>query len=130
MDKKVQEARMLAAAYKTAKMREEGLTQEQLASEFNVTQGLVAAWMSARARIPDATLLRLSERLGFNPLKIRPELADKYRLAKRILTNEARVDPVRELLEQLTDDELSQVELLAEMLMLRRAREEDTSQKQ
>lgn len=126
MDKKKQEARILMAEYKAAKMRENGLTQGVLADELGVTQGLVTQWMNAYARIPDTTLLLLAERLGFDPLKVRPELAEKYALAKRVLTNEDQVDSLRELLEQLTDDELAQVELLTEMLIARRERTSKT----
>lgn len=114
------------AEYKAAKMRENGLTQGVLADELGVTQGLVTQWMNAYARIPDTTLLLLAERLGFDPLKVRPELAEKYALAKRVLTNEDQVDSLRELLEQLTDDELAQVELLTEMLIARRERTSKT----
>lgn len=126
MDKKKQEARILMAEYKAAKMRENGLTQGVLADELGVTQGLVTQWMNAYARIPDTTLLLLAERLGFDPLKVRPELAEKYALAKRVLTNEDQVDSLRVLLEQLTDDELAQVELLTEMLIARRERTSKT----
>lgn len=123
MDKKKLESQMVQAAYKKAQRRENGLTQEKLADEFSVTQGLVTQWMTGRARIPDTTLLLLSERLGFDPLEVRPGLAENFALAKKILTNEDQVQALVKKMELLSDDELDQLELLAEMMLLRRERE-------
>lgn len=123
MDKKVREAQIVKLAYREAKRLEPGLTQELLAEEFGVTQGLVTQWFNARARIPDTTLLLLSERLGFDPAEVRPDLKDKLTLAKKVLTNEEQVNHLWKMLEPLDDSELDQVELFVEMLVEKKKRD-------
>ena len=126
MERKTTESLLVKAAYRKAQMRENGLTQETLADEFGVTQGLISHWLRGHTRIPDDALLLLSVRLRFDPVEVRPELTEKFALAKKVLTNEDQVEALRTKLGQLTEDELSQVELLAEMLVLRREREAKT----
>lgn len=122
MDDKQREAALVKAAYKRMKRQEDSLTQELLAEEFGVTQGLVGHWLNGISRIPDATLLLLSGRLGFDALEVRPSIRENYLLARKVLTNEDEVDQLRELLDQLTDEELDQVELMIEILVARRER--------
>jgi transcriptional regulator with XRE-family HTH domain len=122
MKTKKEEALALRSAYRMARAREEHLTQDSLAHELGVTQALVSHWMTGMTRIPDTTLLLLSVRLGFDPVEVRPEIATDFALAKKILTNDDLVDELREKLDRLTKEELDQVELLAEMLLLRRER--------
>ena len=123
MDKKVFEAQRVKEAYRNARKVDPSLTQEVLADEFGVTQGLVSAWFSARARIPDTTLLMLCGRLGFDPLDVRPDLSDKLALAKKVLTNEEQAEQLWQMLAPLGEEELSQVELFVEMLLEKKRRE-------
>ena len=57
-----------------AQKKEPDLTQESLAGEIGVTQGLVGQWMSGRTSIPDKRLLWLSQRLDFDPVEFRPSI--------------------------------------------------------
>lgn len=73
---RVQEGRKLSQLIESAKASEPGLTQESLASEMNVTQGLVGQWVAGKTPIPDRRLLWLSVRLRFDPVEFRPGIAD------------------------------------------------------
>lgn len=68
------EGRLLASYFAMAKDKDPSLTQESLAGEIGVSQGLVAQWLSGRTPIPDSRLLWLGVRLGFNPVEFRPAL--------------------------------------------------------
>jgi len=113
-DRKREEAKKVAEAYKARKRSERGLTQEKLAAELGFTQGLVTHWFTGRARIPDATLMLLAERLGFNPLEVRPEIAERHAIASRVL--DAHNDSGSDILSSLTPEEFDQVLKYAEFL--------------
>lgn len=50
-------------------------TQESLAHEMGVTQGLVSQWCTGNTAIPDRRLLWLADRLDFDCVTVRPSLA-------------------------------------------------------
>lgn len=58
--------------------REEGLTQEKLARELDVTMGTVWRWENAKADAPDATKRWLCERFNcsFDELLLEPPAMD------------------------------------------------------
>lgn len=119
MEDRKREAALVKAAYRVAKQRE-GLTQEKLASELDVTQGLVTQWLTARSRIPDNTLLALSLRLGFDAVEVRPSLREKYELASRAIAHSEQVDRIAELAQDLTPDELARLEAFVDYLRFSR----------
>lgn len=65
------EAQALRAYFDAAKSKEPSLTQESLADELDVSQGLIHQWLSGRTPIPEKRLHLLSRRLGFNPVDVR-----------------------------------------------------------
>lgn len=69
------EAEKLRAIFARAQDSELDLTQESLAAEMDVTQGLITQWFSGKKTpIPDKRLIWLSRRFKFNPLLIRPSM--------------------------------------------------------
>jgi transcriptional regulator with XRE-family HTH domain len=70
-EEKTREGRQVDAALRLADK-----TQESLANDFGITQGLVHQWISGKTRIPDLYLLKLGKALSFDPLSVRPELAE------------------------------------------------------
>ena len=50
------------------------LTQDSLAAEMGVSQGLVAQWVGGITAIPDKRLVWLGARLRFNPMEFRPSI--------------------------------------------------------
>jgi transcriptional regulator with XRE-family HTH domain len=71
------EGQKLNRFFELAKEREgDSLTQDSLALEMSVTQGLITQWVTGRTPIPDRRLIWLGNRLNFSPLDIRPSLAD------------------------------------------------------
>jgi len=86
-DTKRREAAPVMAAYERVR-REEGMTQESLADEFGVSQGLVSSWLRGTDSIPDRVLLKLGRRLGFDAFEVRPSLVE-YR---DLLAQEGSID--------------------------------------
>ena len=74
-EQKIAEGRALAAYFELTQSIEPGLSQENLAAEIGVTQGLLSQWFSGRTPIPDKRLVWLGRRLNFDPAKIRPGLS-------------------------------------------------------
>lgn len=68
------EAAALRGYFDAAKTKEPDLTQESLAAELDVSQGLIHQWLSGRTPIPEKRLTLLSKRLGFNPGDVRKSL--------------------------------------------------------
>lgn len=71
--------------------REHGLTQEVLAERLNVTQGAVHKWLSGKQLIPDRRLIELGVLLGFDPVAVRPTLAQLLLRPELSVTEEALV---------------------------------------
>ena len=74
----------LSIGHKLAKALRD-ITQADVARELDVTQGMVAQYLSGRNRMPDSTLLELCWFLGVDPLHVRPSLAKFINLAKENL---------------------------------------------
>lgn len=75
-EERLAEAARLRAIFEAAQDRENGLTQESLADEMKVSQGLIHQWLSGKKTpIPDKRLLWLSRRFNFNPLDVRKSMA-------------------------------------------------------
>ena len=80
-----EEGAFVAKAHRELKKKEKWLTQTELAKEMGVSQGMLNQWWTGRTRIKDYYLLKLSTRLGFDPLEVRPELKESYKIAKEAL---------------------------------------------
>ena len=50
-----------------------GITQDQIAELFGITQGAVSKWFSRR-RIPAERVLQVSELTGLSPNELRPDI--------------------------------------------------------
>ena len=74
----------LSRGYKMAKALRD-ITQADVARELDVTQGMVAQYLSGRNRMTDSTLLRVCWFLGIDPLHVRPSLTEFINLAKENL---------------------------------------------
>lgn len=73
-EERVAEAAALSRFFESAKLIDPSLTQESIANEMDVTQGLVNQWLTGRSPIPDKRLVWLSRRLNFNPAQVRPRI--------------------------------------------------------
>jgi transcriptional regulator with XRE-family HTH domain len=65
---------ILATYFFAAQTKDTELTQDSIAAEMNVTQGMVQKWLNGGARISTPRLIWLGKRLNFDPKIIRPEL--------------------------------------------------------
>ncbi|MEZ0137336.1 MAG: S24 family peptidase [Candidatus Reddybacter sp.] len=70
------EAVFVHGKFLQCQVKEKGLTQESLASELKITQGVIGQWFSGFTKIPDKRLIWLAKRLGFKPLEARRSLAE------------------------------------------------------
>lgn len=78
-EQKDSEGRALRAAFEARQADEPGLTQESLIFEMGLkSQGQFGQWCDGKTPIPDPRLLWLGRRLRFDPLQVRPSLAEKY----------------------------------------------------
>jgi transcriptional regulator with XRE-family HTH domain len=80
-EERKREAAALMRAFERAQLSEPSITQESIANEMDVTQGLVNQWLTGRTPIPDKRLVWLSRRLNFNPADIRHSLKVNLDLA-------------------------------------------------
>lgn len=72
----VAEADIVADYFQQQKTSEPNLTQEQLAIEMGITQGVVGQWLKGITKIPDKRMVWLANRLGFNPTEVRPSIIE------------------------------------------------------
>lgn len=70
------EGAKLEGILEAARNSDANLTQDSLADEMSVTQGLLSQWVTGKTPIPDKRLLWLGRRLDFDPRAIRPSLSD------------------------------------------------------
>ena len=70
-EEKAREGRQVDAALQVASK-----TQESLANDLGVTQGLIHQWLAGKTRIPDLYMLKLGKALSFDPISVRPELGE------------------------------------------------------
>lgn len=68
------EAAELRAIFESAQANDPSVTQEAIALEMSVTQGLIHQWLSAKTPIPTKRLQWLADRLLFKAERIRPSL--------------------------------------------------------
>jgi len=68
------EGAKLAAYFSAAQDKEPNLSQVSLATEMDVTHGMVNKWFTGRSPIAGYRLVWLAKRLGFNPTDIRANL--------------------------------------------------------
>lgn len=74
-EQRTQEAAALRAIFEAANDADKSITQESIALEMNVTQGLVNQWLlGKKTPIPQKRLLWLAARLKFNPTQVRKNL--------------------------------------------------------
>lgn len=96
-EQRAAEAERLSAFFKSAQLREPGLTQESLANEMDLTQGNIHQWLKGLSPIPIKRLFWLARRLGFDPRNVRdnlefsPDLVATER--ERITINQYLMDP-------------------------------------
>ena len=70
------EAAFVDDKFQQRKTVEPNLTQDSLAIEMKITQGVVGQWLKGITKIPDKRMVWLANRLGFNPVEVRPSIAD------------------------------------------------------
>lgn len=75
-EQKQREGAFIKRHFEKMQAIEPDLTQESLANEVGVSQGLIGQWFSGATAIPDRTALRLSTRLNFDAFELRPQLID------------------------------------------------------
>lgn len=68
------EAKALRKFFEHAKLEDASITQEGIANEMGVTQGLVFQWLSGRTPIPNKRLAWLSRRLKFDATLVRSSI--------------------------------------------------------
>lgn len=83
-EQKKREGCLLEKHFKLAKDSEKELTQESLATEMGISQGLFGQWLSGITPIPDKRLVWLGARLNFNPIEVRPDLEPLVQLLRAI----------------------------------------------
>jgi transcriptional regulator with XRE-family HTH domain len=91
-EEKIREGRQVDTALHLANK-----TQESLANDLGVTQGLVHQWISGKTRIPDLYMLKLGKALSFDPISVRPELAEyaEFFTEETLLSGLSHEDSVR-----------------------------------
>lgn len=112
------EARTVRDAFFRVK-RGAGLTQEKLANDMGVTQGVIGRWLNGHKRIPDAQLLKLAVILGFDPLSSRPQVKDYVDFANSVLSGADRGDLVQTI-GLLTEPEEVQLRTFLDFLLSQR----------
>lgn len=80
-EEKKREGAFVKRYFLAVKQNEPDLSQESLAGEIGVTQGLVGQWFSGATNVPDKALMLLGKRLGFDPYDVRPDMV-KYKQPK------------------------------------------------
>jgi transcriptional regulator with XRE-family HTH domain len=98
----------LSRGYKMAKALRD-ITQADVARELDVTQGMVAQYLSGRNRMPDSTLLRVCWYLEINPLEVRPSLVTFLEEAQSQLSLQTQ-NALAAQLQSLTEPEKAEVE--------------------
>lgn len=73
-EQKKAEGLKLKKHIEAAQVLEPRLTQDSLAAEMGVSQGLIAQWVGGSTAIPDKRLVWLGARLRFNPVDFRPSI--------------------------------------------------------
>lgn len=74
-EQRAQEAAELRLIFAEAKAIDKDLTQEAIALEMQVTQGLINQWLTGeKTPIPQKRLLWLAARLKFDPTRVRKNL--------------------------------------------------------
>lgn len=68
------EAAALRLIFEELKSRDESITQESIAAEMEVTQGLINQWLTGRTPIPVPRLIWLSRKYKFDPSRVRPSI--------------------------------------------------------
>lgn len=89
-EQKLREGQFLLEMFLRAQEQDESITQESIAFELEMTQGNFNHWIKGRSHIPDNHFIWLGKRLGFNPVAIRPRLAD-YKLDTIMSPREKRI---------------------------------------
>ena len=112
------EAAKVRAAYAALKESDK-ITQEYLANRLGVTQGVVGRWLNGHKRIPDDKLLRLAVILGFDPLAVRPVIADYVDLANTVLSKDSR-SSLTQKITSLKESELTQLRAYLDFLLSQR----------
>lgn len=64
--------------FSICKVFEKSLTQAKLCSEMGISAATYSQWLSCARRIPDKRFIYLGKRLGFDVLKLRPDLMQGY----------------------------------------------------
>lgn len=119
-EQKLREGQFLLEMFLRAKERDESITQESIAFELEMTQGNFNHWIKGRSHIPDNHFIWLGKRLGFNPVTIRPRLAD-YKLDTIMSPREKRIFAAY----QADPEFRKSVDAIAEMSAVYRATEVD-----
>lgn len=68
------EAAALRLIFDELQQRDQSITQESVAAEMEVTQGLINQWLTGRTPIPVPRLIWLSRRYKFDPSRVRPSI--------------------------------------------------------
>jgi transcriptional regulator with XRE-family HTH domain len=68
------EAAALRLIFEELQSRNESVTQESIAAEMEVTQGLINQWLTGRTPIPAPRLIWLSRKYKFDPSRVRPSI--------------------------------------------------------
>lgn len=68
------EAILLRKYFERAQIDDASITQEAIANEMGVTQGLIFQWLSGRTPIPNKRLIWIAKRLGFDAAAIRSSI--------------------------------------------------------
>lgn len=68
------EAAALRFIFEELQRRDETITQESIAAEMDVTQGLINQWLTGRTPIPVPRLIWLSKKYKFDPSRVRPSI--------------------------------------------------------
>lgn len=80
-DKVSKERKELEGAFLSARLDElqsdgMAITQDSIADDCGVSQGLVGQWLTGRTNVPDSRIKKLSEIMKFDPLEFRPSYKD------------------------------------------------------
>ncbi len=89
-EQKLREGQFLLEMLTRAQDRDQSITQESIALELEMTQGNINHWIKGRSHIPDSHFIWLGKRLGFDPVAIRPRLAD-YKIDAIMSPKEKRI---------------------------------------
>jgi len=70
------EQRIREGAFLRAALSKADITQEQLANNLGVSQGLIWQWLDGKTPIPSGRIPAIANIVGIRPTDLRPELAD------------------------------------------------------